>query len=427
MTKNKLVHLNHRFMPTIIWGFRIIVGITFVFSGLSKMIDLWGFIYKIEQYLNVWQIPQPRSLTFFTAIMLSGVEFIIGFMTLTGSFKRTSAWLSMLVMLFMLPLSAYIAIAKPVDDCGCFGDALIISNTATFIKNIALFAMSLYLSYYNHKVTGLYTTYSQWLQSTIAIAYILIVGFIGYSLQPLIDFRPFKVGSELKFEHEDSDESATTFKYIYAKNGHQEYFTIDNLPDSSWTYIDRISDAQTAQSQEWIVVRDENGEPAYDIISSDGPQLILLIPEIDNADIASTYLINEINRHIIDLGGNLIALIGTDAKGIQEWRDIALASYPIYSVEDSYIKEIARGNVSLVYLFDGIIKWKRTLYSIEAENFNAPNDTVFEELEFSGNYIFGILTAIFGCLEFILWCIDRSGRAVKSHLTRKNQKKSVTL
>lgn len=427
MTMNKLVLFNHRFMPAIVWSFRIIVGITFVFSGLSKMIDLWGFIYKIEQYLNVWQIPQPRSLTFFTAIMLSGVEFIIGFMTLTGSFKRSSAWLSMLVMLLMLPLSAYIAIAKPVDDCGCFGDALIISNTATFIKNIILFAMSLYLLYYNHKVTGLYTTYSQWLQSTIAVAYILIIGFIGYSLQPLIDFRPYKVGTELTLDYSGLDESDTMFQYIYAKDGHQEYFTIDNLPDSSWTYIDRVADARAAQLHDGIVVRDENGEPAYDIISSNGPQLLLLIPEIANADIASTYLINEINRHIIDLGGNLIALIGTDAKGIQEWRDISLASYPIFSVEDTYIKEIARGNISLVYLVDGTIKWKRTLYSIEGETFNNPNDTVFEKLEFSGNYLFGILTVIFCCLQFILWCIDRSGRAVKSHLARKNQKKSVTL
>ena len=140
-----------RHRTVIVWIFRLIVGGTFIISGLAKMIDVWGSIYKIEQYLNVWGVPQPRSIVFFVALMLSGVEFILGCMLATGSYKRVSVWAMTALMAFMLPLTLYIAIDDPVPDCGCFGDFLVISNTATFLKNVLLVAMLVYLLFFTQK------------------------------------------------------------------------------------------------------------------------------------------------------------------------------------------------------------------------------------------------------------------------------------
>ncbi|MBQ7852400.1 MAG: DoxX family membrane protein, partial [Muribaculaceae bacterium] len=109
------------YLKYVVWTLRIAIGATFILSGIAKVIDLWGFVYKIEQYLNVWGVPPLRTIVFMTALAISAVEFIVGVMLATGSYKRLSVYIASLLMLVMLPLSVYIVIADPVEDCGCFG------------------------------------------------------------------------------------------------------------------------------------------------------------------------------------------------------------------------------------------------------------------------------------------------------------------
>lgn len=123
-----------RWMPAAVWTLRVLTGSVFIMSGLVKGIDLWGFIFKIEDYLAVWGLSQPRSLVLMAALLISGYEFVFGCMLAAGCYKRVAVWALTAMMGVMLPLTAYIAIANPVSDCGCFGDFWVISNTWTFIK-----------------------------------------------------------------------------------------------------------------------------------------------------------------------------------------------------------------------------------------------------------------------------------------------------
>lgn len=403
----------------LVWIFRILVGGTFIMSGLTKMIDLYGSVYKIEQYLAVWDMMQPRTLVLGMAICLSGVEFLLGFLLLLGCYKRSASYLLTMIMAGMLVLSAYIMIADPVDDCGCFGDFLVISNTATFLKNIVLVAMLVYLCFRNSRVDGLFTTYSQWLVAFFAILYLCVIGYFGFNVQPLADFRPYPVGTYLI---PPADDEETDIKFVYEKNGVKETFSVDNLPDSTWTFVDRIEEAPVADKRNFAVF-DGDEEVTEDVISNEGNQLLLLIPELSTIDVSSTYLINEMNRYITSRGGDMIGIIGTGAEGIEQWRDISMASYDIYSADDTSIKEVARGNVAMVYLKDGIIQWKRTLTSIDSDLFVSPDDSVLDRLAYSGRSYLGLFTLVFLGLELALWIVDRSGRAVKLHFTRKNRKK----
>ena len=371
----------------LVWICRIIVGSTFVVSGISKTIDLWGFVYKIDQYLAVWQMPMPHGVVFTGATALAAVEFLLGFLLITGSYKRTCAWLIGLIMAGMLPLTLYIMIADPVADCGCFGDMWVISNTATFLKNVVLTALVIYLILRNSSVPGLFTTYSQWLVAVIAIIYVLLIAIFGYNIQPLIDFRPYPVGTPIG---------------ELARNSGDGYIGYDGM----------------------ITVYDENGDDATaDAISAEGEEILLLIPDLHGIDVSSTYLINEIDRHINSRGGTMAAIIAADSDGVDMWRDLSMASYSIYTSEDTSIKEIARGSIAVVYLSDGIIRWKRTLSSIDSEIFEHPGPDTLASLGFSGKTIMLTLTMFFCGLELFLWILDRSGRAVKLHFTRRNQKK----
>lgn len=414
-----------RSVKLIVWIFRLAVGFTFIFSGLAKMIDVWGFIYKIEQYLAVWSFPQPRSLVLVAAMGLSGAEFMLGLFMATGCYKRTSAWLITAIMAVMLPLTFYIMLFNPVSDCGCFGDFIVISNGATFVKNLVLTAMLVYLLVNNRKVDGIFTAYSQWLVAFIAFCYILSVGLLGYHVQPLIDFRPFKVGVSLADTAFDDDD-ADGLRFIYEKNGLRQEFDAYSLPDSTWTFVERI-DAGGRSAGKWDIsslqIFDGDDNVTSDLFASSGPMLMLLIPEIENVDVSSTYLINEMSRYISSRGGSMVGIIGADESGIDFWKDISMASYDIFTADDTAIKSVARGNVAVVYLVDGVIQWKRTLNSIDPDTFASPDDSTLDDLAFPGTAYFWLLTLIFIGAELVLFAIDRSGRAVKLHFSRRIKNK----
>lgn len=413
------------YLKYVVWTLRIAIGATFILSGIAKVIDLWGFVYKIEQYLNVWGVPPLRTIVFMTALAISAVEFIVGVMLATGSYKRLSVYIASLLMLVMLPLSVYIVIADPVEDCGCFGDLFVVSNTATLIKNIVIVGAISVLILYNAKVKGLFHRYTQWMQAVICVSYVLLVGLIGYNVQPLVDFREFKNGTSIFSEDTKSIETS----FVYEKDGQKETFNYNNLPDSTWTFVERIDGNDVASDNDsGLVITIDGEDVTQDVISDYGEQLLLLIPEVDRADISYTYTINEINRYIEERGGSMVGLIATNEHGLEYWRDISLAEYDLYSMEDTEVKAIARGHISLVYLIDGVIQWKRTLSSI--------NDTLFSNvnvvdalslLYFNGTRLFWIITAIHAGLMLILLIFDKFSVRLRRKICRKNKKKNVTL
>jgi uncharacterized membrane protein YphA (DoxX/SURF4 family) len=413
-----------------VWLSRIIVGAVFITSGLTKMIDPWGFVYKIEQYLNVWAMPEPRSLVVAVAMLLSGFEFLLGWLLATGCYKRTSVWTMSLVMAAMLPLTFYIMIKNPVSDCGCFGDFLVISNHATFAKNVVITLILIYLWRNNSKVPGLYTPYSQWIVGFFAIIYVAVIGLFGYNVQPLIDFRPYKIGTHLNPEPSDDADDAPQFKFVYEKDGTRQSFEEDNLPDSTWTFVDReeVTTAKSSTSdidQRTFTVYNGDEDVTADVIADSGEQFILLIPDMNGIDVSSSYLVNEMYRYITQRGGSMIAVIAGNDRSVELWRDISMAEYDIYTSEDTSIKELARGNVAIVYLKDGVIKWKRTLSSIDSDLFSGTDKAAIKSLDYSGTGMFRGFTLFFLGIEVLTWFVDSSGRLVNLHFSRRRNRKKA--
>ncbi len=352
---------------------RVAVGVTFIVSGLAKSVDPWGFLYKTLEYLEVWGLDVPRSLVLVGSIFLSAGEFIAGFMTLLGCYRRAVAWLLLATMAVMLPLTLYIMIADPVSDCGCFGDLFVISNTATFLKNVALTAAIAILVIYNKRVKCIVSPYIQWLPALICAVYALTLCIIGYNEQPLLDFRGFPAGSTLTGK-EDADDKPE-FSFVYEKNGQKQEFGINELPDSTWTFVERrlVSGTDSASKDPFSIY--ESGEDVtYDVIDTEHEQLIILIPDMRYADISSTYTINELNRYIEARGGSMIGVIGSDEAGLELWREISMPEYALFTAEPTQIKELARGNVAIVYLDRGVIKWKQTMSTLSNLTVPAPGE-----------------------------------------------------
>lgn len=399
-----------RYTGTIVWLLRVFVGAVFVISGFAKADDLYGLIFKIEEYLEVWGMPEPRSLVLVGAMALSMAEFLLGCMLLLGCYRRAVVWLLLLMMAGMLPLTAYIYFTDPVPDCGCFGDFIILSNGATFFKNILLTAALIYLIKYNNKIDGLFGAYIQWLVATVCAAYILVIGMTGYFLQPLVDFRSFPVGTDLISE--DDNDDGGEFEFIYEKDGETKSFGVDELPDSTWNFVDRKQIGGRKHDKTELVVLEDGENVTEDVISTSGEQLIILIPDYSRADVSNTYLFNLLDNYMKAQGGSMMTLVAADADKIEEWKDLSMADYPVYYVEPTTLKELARGIMPVVFLRDGKIIWKRTSISINPDIFENAGDTpgLLDELAFDGPGAARNLTAALLAVLAILFMLDRSGR-----------------
>lgn len=416
-------------IPVITWAIRLSIGATFIISGFSKMIDIWGFTYKIEQYINVWGWEITRPIVVIAAMSISAIEFVLGCMLATGCYKRSSSWIATFIMLIMLPLSAYIMIENPVDDCGCFGDFWVISNSATFFKNIAITIGLIYLCIFNKRTFGLFLPYLQWIVATICYIYILIIGFLGYNIQPLIDFRSYQIGTEL-ISQNDSSEDQPQFDFIYEKNGQKQSFKVDSLPDSTWTFVERTELSSDPAGNHNLTIYDlDDNDVTSDIISTEGEQIILLFPEIKYADISYSFMTNEMDNYIKNRGGKLIGIFASNDKdNLKDWIDRSLIQWPIYTAEDTSIKEIARGKASVVYLKDGIIQWKRTLSSIPTDIFSSNNkENAFDKLYPKEKYSIQYITKLFKWAIFTIFAINLFFVALIFIFSRICKKKNVTL
>lgn len=359
------------------WIIRLLTGSIFILSGFFKSIDPWGTLYKVQDYLSVLGISIWPNLMIVGVFILCSTEFVIGVLLCLGCFRRSVSWFALAVMCFMLPLSLWIALANPVADCGCFGDAVIISNSATFWKNVGLTIAIIWLVVFNKHAGWLITPALQWIALLITWAYITMIAFVGYNYQPLIDFRPFPIGSSV---YTDAEDNATSFEFIYEKDGVKKVFKeSDTIPDESsgWVFIDRrpLNDSQSkniteAEFRLWDIMGEE--DVTEEIFPVEKDAIILLIPDLKNVSVASTWKINSLYSWAKSHDMEMFAAVSATPEQISDWINLSIPEYDIYTAEDTSIKMVARGNPAVIYLNNDEIKWKSSLKALDVDDFQDP-------------------------------------------------------
>lgn len=351
-----------------LWLLRVAVGAVFIISGWAKTVDLWGFCLKIEEYLTVWGINgMPYEIVLIGAGAISILEFTTGVLLAVGALRRLAPWTAAAMMALWLPLTAWIALTNPVENCGCFGDFIVLSNTATFLKNLALTAGVVLLCIYNRRRKGIYPPEIQWLVICAAWAYGLTAGYVGYQVQPLVDFRPFRTGTPL---YADTPEGGGETSFIYSKDGHTEEFSLDALPDSTWTYVgtadDRFSGDESA-----LTVFDTDGNDITDDLAEAAAAtpatLIVVIPNPTVQFMTRARYLNDLQRFASRRGMEMYALVGGGDAAFERWSKITRPAFPAYRAEDTSLKMVVRGLTGVVYLHGGDIAWKRTLGSLSPD------------------------------------------------------------
>ena len=367
---------NERWCQLLTTLMRLTVGGVFVFSGFTKAIDPWGTCYKITDYLLALGMERWDNMALFVAVALATLEFMLGIFIVVGAYRRSAPIQALILLLFMTPLTLWLAVTGAVPDCGCFGDALHLSNWATFGKNVLLLLGVIYLLCFNRSLRGIYGPAVHWMVAAVSFATVMAIAYFGYFKQPLIDYRPYPEGTRLiSAASADTDESEDDFIFIYSKDGEEHEFTIDSLPDEAdgWEYVTRY---HARRPQGKVIVQGGSHKNSIAILDLDGNDItinvlgdnrrtvLLLFPDLPQVGVVNSYDLNELTDAALVAGASVIGLTPATAQQIVAWKDLSMASYPIYNMDDSELKMLARGNPAVVYIEDGIIMWKRTLSAI---------------------------------------------------------------
>ena len=358
-------------LTVVTWIVRELTGLVFIFSGFVKSVDVWGTVYKFHDYLGALGITLPSNLVLAGAFALCSAEFILGIFLVFVCYRRSSAVLTTCFMAVMLPLTLWIAISDPVADCGCFGDALKISNWQTFWKNVLLMGCAVWLLKFNTRIRCLITPAFQWMAVIASCAYMMAICWYGYNIQPMVDFRPYPAGSSLVSEN-DAD-SSSGYEFVYAKEGVERVFSDDSIPseDDGWEFVSRRPLAATPPSVKEekadfrILDKDGDEDVTEDVLADQDDRLLLLIPSLSEISASTTYKINMLDKWAESHDVDFAAIVAAGSGDIKEWEDLSMPDYDIYMAEDTSIKELARGNPSVVYLKDGKVVWKQSLWSID--------------------------------------------------------------
>lgn len=348
---------------------RFLLGAIFIFSGFVKAVDPLGSFYKIQDYLTAFGMISwfPSYLPLLFGIVLSAVEFCAGVFLVLGIRRKVAASLALLLMGVMTPLTLYLALANPVSDCGCFGDAWVLTNWQTFGKNIVLLIAAITVFRRQDLMVRFITAKMEWMISMYTFLFVFALSFYCLANLPILDFRPYKIGANIKAGMEipeGAEPSVFESRFVLEKDGKREEFTLENYPDSTWTFVEARTILKEKGYEppihDFSMMDLVTGEDITDSVLSDkGYTFLLVAHRIEEADDSDIDLINEIYDYSVEHGYGFYALTSSPEDEIELWRDKTGAEYPFCQMDDIALKTIIRSNPGLLLIKDGTIlnKW----------------------------------------------------------------------
>ncbi|RUT80048.1 BT_3928 family protein [Ancylomarina longa] len=347
---------------------RILVGLVFTFSGFVKAVDPLGSTYKFSDYFYAFGMDAFVSVAFPLAIFLSTLEFVLGLSLLFNARKQIAYSLALLFMLFFTPLTLILAISNPVTDCGCFGDALVITNWQTFGKNIVILVFSLILFLGRKKEDTTYPIWQQNLLVLFSILSVLWISIFSYRHLPIIDFRPYHIGANISEsmvipEGAPADQYRSIFKY--QKNGKVKEFDETNYPwqDSTWTFVDatqiKIKDGYTPLIHDFSISNEQQGDITDQILHDNSYTFILIAKDLSKIKKDVLPKIEALSLFAMEKNIPFLALTASGSAEIESFKEKNNISFEFYNTDEIQLKTIIRSNPGLILIKQGTIlnKW----------------------------------------------------------------------
>ena len=213
----------------------VLMGIFFLCTGLLKLMDPVGTMLIVTEYLKFFHLQFVVPAARVIGIIISFLECALGVALITGIARKVTAWVTYGLLGFFTLVTFILWWFNPEMDCGCFGEAYHLTHLQSFLKNVVLLLLAVFAFTPIHNLGSprprrMVAAWVGWAILTVALVYC-------NRHIPLVDFTAFKPGAELFAAQEDASLSDYKSAFIYEKDGHQSSFTLENLPDSTWTFV----------------------------------------------------------------------------------------------------------------------------------------------------------------------------------------------
>ena len=336
----------------------------FVFSGFVKGIDPMGSAIKFTEYFAIFHMSWLESAAIVLSITLSTAELLIGVALVIGLRMRPTAWAALLFMSFFAVLTLYIAIANPVTDCGCFGDALVLTNWQTFYKNIILICLAIFVFYFRNKFIPYSKPANEWF---LLCMFALIGGGISiycYHHLPIMDFRPYSIGTHIPSkmnipEGVQTDQYLT--KLLYEKNGVVKEFTIDTYPanDSTWIFKDSKSElikkGYTPPIHGFSITSTNNEDITQKVLSDTSYSFIFISEKVEKVKPELWPEIQKYQHFTVSNNQKFYILTSSLPDVTDVIKKSHQLAFDFHYADQTTLKTIIRSNPGLLVLKDGVI------------------------------------------------------------------------
>ena len=342
---------------------RWVVGLVFLFSSFVKGVDPMGTTFKVQEYMTAWSI---GGLTFewalpfadFMSVALICAEFLVGVLLITNAYRRLSAWLLVLMMLFFTVTTLVDAITNKVTDCGCFGDAVKLTNWQTFWKNVALDVPTVFI-FLTRNMRRKRRFERDGIIFIFAVAAMLVFEIYNIKHEPVIDFRPWKIGNKM-MDLESTEGMKSYVTYRNTKTGESEEFEsaqlMDKLSDSEWAAeweweSSRVVDPREIAAPGFSMLDLEGEDRAMDLLPAEDGMLIVTVHHIDKVNAKG---VREVKRAVTlaeENGIKIVMLTAALPEEVQAWMaDNDISGLDYLFADATAIETMMRGNPGFMYV-----------------------------------------------------------------------------
>ncbi len=370
---------------------RILIALVFVFSGFVKAIDPWGTALKFEDYFHAMGLYFLVPMALILGALMITAEFVVGFSLLLNVKTSLAAWGALIFMAVFTPLTLWLAIANPVSDCGCFGDAIKLTNWQTFWKNVIIFIPTIILFIERKKFNTSLSNVLQWNFSIVGL--IIVVLFMWYSHRnlPLIDFLPFKEGNHLPSlmkvpENAPKDEYAQFITLQDTITGQTievdiQKYTVDSTYWGSGTKYKYITISEPKLIKRGYVppihdfnIFDQNNNNYVDsALNFHGYTFLFVSPKLEEASNKNIEKIKAIYLWTLEKNNRFYALTASTQKNIESFIIQNQIPFQFYMCDETTIKTMIRSNPGLLLLKKGTVIKKWSVHNLpdvnEIENY----------------------------------------------------------
>lgn len=360
---------------------RIIAAIVFAFSGFVKAVDPWGTALKVNEYLSIYGLEALMPVSMAFSIWLCGAELMMGLMLFCRVRTRLVSIFALVSMIFFTVLTFLSATWIPVEDCGCFGDAMKLTPWQTFLKNLVILPMVMVVWYrYRHQKAFAFSRRELILTVTFC-AIAMGVGTYSYFTLPLIDFLPYKKGANIyemineqrheTMEAEEEEEYILVYRNI--RTGKLREFTLEDNEwqnEEKWEWVETRVESDEHDIQALVsefCISDAEGDATADILTRKGVVYLICVTTFDKVDDGCAERLRVAIERVMRDGGDVVCLTPEPLQDVYFHSFAGSESVRCYNIDATVMKTMLRARNGLVVLQDGVIKDKFNCRMIEIE------------------------------------------------------------